>query len=267
MSRSNPTNNNPNPSTRWFEWHGSKGVVRYYDKEKKENVEVPLPFPFFVLDILSTVKGWHEASESGIFANEVRDTKQDVLNVRSFKGGELASGLYQDIRDRVGNLGGYFVSSIYIGYKNADGNLAIGNLNLNGAALGAWSNFRKDKAKGQMIFDKACKIVGYTDGQKGSVKFRVPKFELFDAQSQTSEQAVELDKELQEYLKGYMARPKVEAAQAAATKAEYAAVDAEFTPAPSTADDEAYRIAEQQSAKRATRPLAADDMGDELPDF
>lgn len=260
MSRSNPVSNNPNPSTRWFEWHGSKGTINYWDKEKKERVEQPLPFTFLVLDILSTVKGWHEASESGIFANEVRDTKQDTLVVKSFKGGELASGLYQSIRDRVGNLGGYFVSSIYIAFKNEAGELVIGNLNLNGAALKAWSDFRQAKARGQIIFDKACRIVGSDSGKKGSVVFKTPKFELADTSSETAEAALELDKQLQEYLTSYLSRPRVEAAAAAPAKEELAAADREFG---HTRDDdaEADRIAAQQAEKHA----GAVEFDDDIP--
>ena len=35
MSRSNPTDNTPNPAVRWFEWNGEQGGIRYYDKDKK----------------------------------------------------------------------------------------------------------------------------------------------------------------------------------------------------------------------------------------
>ncbi len=261
MSRSNPVSNNPNPSTRWFEWHGSKGVLQYYDKQEKKNIEVKFPFVFLALDILSTVKGWHEASESGIFANEVRDTRQDTLVVRSFKGGELASGIYQNIRDRVGNLGGYFVSSIYIGYKDAQGVLQIGNLNLNGAALKAWSDFRSTHAKGQVVFDKAIAVTGYTDGQKGSVKFRIPKFEVKDVGSETAEAAIELDKVLQEYLKGYLSRPRTEAATPVASAADtsaHKAADAEF--AGHTPNADADRIAVAQADKAAGKVEFDDDI-------
>ena len=39
MSRSNPVENSPNPATRWFEWDGSAGGLRYYDKEAKQQVK------------------------------------------------------------------------------------------------------------------------------------------------------------------------------------------------------------------------------------
>jgi hypothetical protein len=120
MSRSNPTQNARNPSTRWFEWHGSKGQINYWDKEAKQRVFLNLPFTFLLLDELATVRGFHQASNSGVFANEVRDTRQETLLVRAFEGGEIASGLYANIRDRVKAHGGYFQASCYVAYKDGD---------------------------------------------------------------------------------------------------------------------------------------------------
>src|SRR5688572_29501693 len=100
MSRSNPTDGARNPSTRWFEFASGAdgGFVRYYDKASEKQIALGDAvnggkFLFILLDEMATVKGWHDPSESAIFANEVRDTRQDTLVVRSFKGGELASGL------------------------------------------------------------------------------------------------------------------------------------------------------------------------------
>jgi hypothetical protein len=125
MSRSNPTDGARNPASRWFEFASGVdgGFVRYYDKEAEKQVALGDAntggtFTLILLDELATVKGWHDASESGIFANEVRDTRQDILVVKSFKGGELASGLYADIKDRIVAVGGHFVSSCYIAYKD-----------------------------------------------------------------------------------------------------------------------------------------------------
>ena len=103
MSRSNPIEQTKNPCTRWHEWAGGDngGMFGYYDKEKKAMVEVAGKFTFIVLDELSCVKGWHDASDSGISSNEVRDTKSEPLVVKAFKGGVLAEGLYAQIRDRI----------------------------------------------------------------------------------------------------------------------------------------------------------------------
>jgi len=203
MSRSQPNDHIPNPSTRWYEWNGSLGNLKYYDKEKKENIEVPLPFTFLLLDNLSTIKGWHDSSESGIFANEVRDTKKETLVVKSFKGGEIATGFYGDIRDRVKASGGKFVSNLYIAYKDVD-SYKIGSLQFSGGALGAWMEFQKENRK-ELLSQAIC-ITGYTEGKKGSIKFRMPTFKLNSVSTEANDIATDLDRELQGYLKSYFAK-------------------------------------------------------------
>ncbi len=236
VSRSNPTETSPNPSTRWFEWAGGAdgGVVRYYDKPSQEVVTVGEKFAFLLLDELATVKGWHDASDSGIYANEVRDTRQDVMVVRSFKGGELASGLYSQIRDRVGNFGGHFVASCYIAYKDGD-TYRIGNIGFKGAALNAWVEFKKScgmKNGRKAFYVDAVKIDGFEEGKKGRVVYRVPKFHLAPISDEANTQAVALDTELQEFLSEYLRRARVEQAEATKAerpvKAEAASVDPEF---------------------------------------
>lgn len=207
MSRSNPTDNTPNPSSRWHEWQGSKGQVQYYDKVKKENIVVKLPFTFIMLDQLARISGWHEHSQSGITSNEVRDTVQEAFLVKAFKGGVLAKGFYASIRDRVHAVGGYFAANCYIAYKN-EGALSLGAIGFTGAALNAWVEFVK--AHRADLYKKAVQITGYTEGKKGSIVFRVPKFALKDITEETNAQALELDKALQEYLKTYLARTRVE---------------------------------------------------------
>jgi hypothetical protein len=218
MSRSNPTDGARNPSTRWFEWAGGGdgGFVRWYNKDTKEQVKAD-PFIFLMLDELSTVKGWHEPSESAIFANEVRDTRQEVLVVRSFKGGELASGIYTSIRDRIVAVGGHYCTSLYLGYKDGE-ELKIGNLSLKGAAAGAWMDFKrsapaKKDAAGKSTrgyFVDAVKIAGYEQMKKGGTTYRVPQFVLAPVSEATNQQAVALDLELQTFLTDYFKRPKAE---------------------------------------------------------
>lgn len=208
MSRSNPTaNGTPNPSKRWFEWNGEAGAVRYYDKTLEKNVEVGSDFTFILLDQLGTVKGWHDASDSGIYSNEVRDSRQETLVVKAFKGGTLIEGIYRDIRDRVKALGGQFTANCYIAFKN-NGGLDIGSLQFKGAALHAWAEFTKEHRDD--IYKKAIRIKDYVEGKKGRIVFRVPQFFLVDLSPETNNLAVGLDKELQQYLKSYFSRTKRE---------------------------------------------------------
>jgi hypothetical protein len=209
VSRSNPTeNNNPNPAKRWFEWNGEKGIVRYYDKDAKENVDVGSDFTFLLLDECGSVRGWHDASDSGIYSNEVKDTRQEVLIVKSFKGGTLAEGIYQDIKHKVNSMGGDFVTNCYIAFKNGDGQLSIGSLRFKGAALGAWMEFRKQHRAD--LYEKAIRIKGYTEGKKGKVTFRVPVLMVKDIDPNTNTLALALDKELQKFFASYFKKPKRE---------------------------------------------------------
>jgi hypothetical protein len=222
MSRSNPTEGTRNPATRWFTWAGGgdQGFIEWYDKDTKTNRKVEGPFTFLLLDELSTVKGWHEASESSIYANEVRDLRSDALVVKSFKGGELASGLYTTIRDTIIAKGGHYHDSIYIGYKDGE-ELKLGNLGLKGAALSAWMEFKKQApskkdASGKSVkayFADAVTITGFVDGKKGGTKFRTPTFTLKAVGESTNQQAIALDAELQAFFVDYLKRPKSEAAK------------------------------------------------------
>jgi hypothetical protein len=209
MSLSNPhEKGQPNPSTRWFEWNGEQGTINYYDKEAKQNVGVALPFTFILLDELAGVRGWHDASASGIYSNEVKDTRQDALIVKAFKGGTLVEGIYRDIKDRVNSLGGSFTTNCYLAFKNEHSELHIGALRFKGAALAGWMEFRKQHRS--EFYNKAVKIDGFTEGKKGRIVYRIPKFAMSEISPETIAQAVELDKALQEFLKGYLSRNKKE---------------------------------------------------------
>ena len=210
MSLSNPSEKSQNPSTRWFDWNGEKGIISYYDKDKKVIVPVPLPFTFILLDELATVRGWDELSKSGIYSNEVKDTRTDILTVKAFKGGTIAEGLYRDIKDRVNSKGGSYSSNCYLAFKGDDG-LVTGVLRFKGAALGAWMDFKKNG--GRAFTEKAVTIDGTVEGKKGRVTFYVPKFSLMTISAETLSAAVDLDKELQEYLKGYLAHNRKDQAE------------------------------------------------------
>lgn len=211
MSRSNPTENNlPNPSTRWFEWNGEAGLIRYYDKTIKQNIDVGSDFTFILLDQLGSVGGWHDASQSGIYSNEVKDTRQDAMVVKAFKGGTLVEGIYKDIRDRVAAVGGQFVATCYIAFKT-DAGLALGAVKFKGAALNGWVEF--SKANRASLYTKAIRIQGFTEGKKGRIVYRVPVLSLGEISEATNTEATKLDVQLQTFLRSYLARTTVDRVQ------------------------------------------------------
>lgn len=202
MSRSNPTAKNP--ATRFMRWAGGEkggGRVTYYDKEAEQEKEVALPFSFLVLDELNTITGFSESDRSSFWANEVRNMQKSEFVVKT-GAGVKARGKYADLAD-VRSKGAKYAKSMYIAFKDDEGELAIGNLKLFGAALTAWIDFNK-------AYDPYKCAVTITDtpkqGKKGSTTFFSPVFEARKIDQSTNAQAEKLDEELQVYLKGYLNR-------------------------------------------------------------
>jgi hypothetical protein len=188
-----------NPSTQFIEWKSNDKCFSYYDKEKQENILIPLPFKFLVLDELHTVKGWNDPTSSGIFSNEVKFISKEIMTAKSFKGGEIAKGLYKDIKEKVVSAGGHYVKSIYIMLQGG----ALANLQLKGAAVQKWSEFTQ-KTKSRLP-DEWVIVDTYTEGKKGAVKYQTPDFRFLA--SIDNEEADLADKAfdvLETYLKTYL---------------------------------------------------------------
>lgn len=196
-----------NPATKFIDWKSNDKQFSYYDKEKSENVLIPLPFKFLVLDELHTVKGWNDATQSAIFSNEVKFISRETMTVKPFKGNEIAKGLYKDIKEKIQSAGAHYVKSIYIMLE--DGSLA--NLQLKGSAVQKWGEFTQ-KTKNRLP-DEWVIVEKAVDGKKGAVKFTTPEFKFFKSLSE--EEAMQADEcfnVLEAYLKTYLAKsePAVE---------------------------------------------------------
>jgi hypothetical protein len=190
-----------NPATKFFDWKSSDKCFSYYDKEEQKNIQVPLPFKFLVLDELHAIKGWNDATSSGIFSNEVKFISKEVMTVKPFKGNEIAKGLYKDIKEKVQSAGGHYVKSIYIMLE--DGTLA--NLQLKGSAVQEWGLFTQKTR--QRLPDEWIVVDSAKDGKKGAVKFSMPEFKFERSLSESeSEQADECFNTLELYLKTYLAK-------------------------------------------------------------
>jgi hypothetical protein len=201
MSRSNTTTTtSSNPSKRYLEWGGESGILSYWDKEQAKSITVEPPFTFMVLDELSSVTGYDGKNKCGIYSNEVKETKTSVLTVKSFKGGEIAKGIYSEIKDKVNALGYKYTKSIYIAFKDGK-ELTIANIKFKGAALNAWIDFASDNK--DAIKNKSIILTGKLEQKTGRVDFFTPIFDVKDITPQTNTQAIELDKELQAYFKEY----------------------------------------------------------------
>ncbi len=200
MSRSNQTDL-INPAVHFYQWNGDKGGFKYWDKtkgEKGETVIVPLPFTFIVLDTLSTIKGYNDAESSGYWSNEVRNIKEDILTVKS-KGGLCAAGTYDKvIKDRNCN-GAKYCQSAYVAIKEGS-EFKIANIQITGAALSAWIEFRKK----HKIYEIAIGVAKFIEGKKGKTIFQIPVFQPVKLSPEADAKAKELDVELQKYLSVYL---------------------------------------------------------------
>jgi hypothetical protein len=197
MSRSQPTLTNP--ARRFFKWSGSTGKVVYYDKEKKEEIVVKLPFTFLVLDQLATITGFAEQDSSSYWSNEVRNIGKDELNIRTSKGTKYV-GLYKSSQGLPQvPQGARYAKSIYIAYEE-DGELHLGNFKAVGAALTAWIEF----GNSYVVMNGKVAITGSEEAKKGATKYFVPVFAWDHSTSEEDEKAVSLDKELQVYLSQYL---------------------------------------------------------------
>lgn len=173
------------------------GALSYYDKEVGENVEIPTPLKFIVLDQFATVKGWSDQDESGYWSNEVKAVGKDTLNVRT-KNGLKASGIWKDIKGEVSIAGAKYHASIYIVAPGREG-LEISNLSLSGAALKAWLEFTKKNN----IVTNSVTLTEWADAKKGSVSYKVPVFVATPMEKTEKEEAIKLAKQLREYHNQY----------------------------------------------------------------
>jgi len=192
MSISNPRTEGKNPAKKFITYKGSTGKFQYYDKATEKNVDVPLPIEFVMCDDLSTIKGWSDKHQSGIYSNEVHDTTLEELSVKYFKGGEFTKGIYQNIKGDILAAGGRYAKSIY---AIMSGELV--NITLIGTALSSWIEMEVGFTQPKFKVEKT------KEGKKGATIFQTPIFESVQSTDQEWEEAKNIDKEiLQPYFAG-----------------------------------------------------------------
>ena len=211
MSRSNNTEL-ITPCQRFFDWNGDKGLLKYYDKtavnptnpEKTGlNIEIKLPFTFIVLDILSTITGFSDTDNSGFWSNEIRDIKKEIFIVRNKKG-KVFEGNYDALK--AANISGIkYAQSVYIAFKN-ENEMIIGNIKMVGSSLGSWIDFRKKHD----VYKGAISIKSTLEGKKGKTVYQMPVFTPIQISDDSNQIAIDLDKELQEYLTAYFNKSKID---------------------------------------------------------
>lgn len=206
MARLNrPTNGSTSPVTKYLNWKSNDKSFAYYDKEQGKNVVVELPIKFLFLEHYHTVKGWNDASESGIYSNEVYSIGKEELSVKAFKGGEIGKGLYKDIKEKIKNAGAVYHRSVY--GMLPDGSLV--NFQLKGIGVKAYSDFYNDN--NHLLDNQWIEINSAKDGKKGAVKFTTPEFKIGENITKSEDKlANDAANLLQGYMDTYFGRNDVE---------------------------------------------------------
>jgi len=197
-----PEKKSNNPATKFLEWSSNDKCFKYYDKEKGENVLVPLPLKFVILEHYHTVKGWNDASESGIYSNEVLFTGTEDLEVKAFKGGLIAKGLYKEIKHKVQEAGGHYCRSVYVVLQTGE----LANLSLKGSAVREYSSF--DKLHSNKWQNNWFAVTSAKSEKKGSVNYSTPVFEVIEPIKDASKILPHV-KVLQDYMREYFNPSKV----------------------------------------------------------
>lgn len=206
MARLNrPTTGSGTPVTKYLNWKSNDRAFSYYDKQKGENVKVELPLKFLFLEHYHTVKGWNDASESGIYSNEVYSIGKEELNVKAFKGGDIAKGLYKENREKIVNAGGVYHRSVYAMLPDGD----LVNFQLKGIGVKAYSDFYNDN--NHLLDNQWIEINSAKEGKKGAVKFSSPEFTIGGNISKSEDKmANDCAGILQSYMDSYFGRTESE---------------------------------------------------------
>jgi hypothetical protein len=170
MSRSRSTSGSNSPVKKYLSFKGSKGKVRYYDKNRAEDErDVELDsLDLIILDIKSSVSGFNEGSSSSISSNllDPYATGREEFVVKSKVNGSygvVAQGIWKDIKDEVSSIGGKFTTNLFALADLNDGEgYQIVKLELNGSALSPWIEFVGSFDNERDIYDN---VITITKGQ------------------------------------------------------------------------------------------------------
>ena len=193
MSLSRPTSSTKNPSELFIKFSGKTGKFNYWDSTIEKQQEMDNPEFLVVENDVACVSGYHDASGSIIYSNEISKFGGE-LSIKARKGGEIATGKWRDIKDKVVASGGRYTRSIYAVIFEED-QAKLVNIRLVGSACKAWMDFEKET-------DPTGKIVSVSKlvkGKKGATSFNIPIFATREPSEDELNVANDKDHTLQNY--------------------------------------------------------------------
>lgn len=201
-----------NPATLYLRWKGGAEKVRengedkieggkllYWDKEKQEEVEVPLPLVICPLEITYGYAGFIK-KKGRIWSNEILDFKTQNITVHITGENDevICSGVYDEIKDKAYAGGAKMQTLVYAYCKQLGGIIRI---NLGGSARSAWKEFTK-KVKLSSVYERPVSINIGEPQESQMGPFVPPKYELGEPYSdEVIKKLTEQDKIVIDYLK------------------------------------------------------------------
>lgn len=91
-----------------------KGHFQFYDKKKKESIQIPLPFRFVPLAERTTIRGFNKPDHKGIYSNEVKQA-HEWLHPKVFGSNRALCrpGPWKEIKEAVAAGGGRYTKAVY----------------------------------------------------------------------------------------------------------------------------------------------------------
>jgi len=189
-----------NPVVRYYDWSGTKGKWKYYDKAEEEEVLLDQHIHIVIVDTLSTITGFNKQFNTGIFSNEVRSLADENLKVMARKGNHLlCEGTYRQIK--AGMSGGKFAKAVYAVEIKAAENGAVTfepvKFTIAGSALGVWFD-KKIEPEWQIISllpsnEDMCR-------ENGTVVYYLPRIRKHKMQSKLVRGVTEAAQKIESYL-------------------------------------------------------------------
>lgn len=177
-----------NPAVKFLNWKSDDKCFEYYDKILKAKVKQELPLKLFFVEHYHTVKGWHDATQKGIYSNEVYLSSKEELDVKTFGGLKIAKGIFKDIKPQIESAGANYHRSIYCVNENFELiNIAlkgscIGGIkaekSLNGLAIDGYSEFYNKN--GRLLDNQWFEIISFSEGKSGKINYSIPNFIISD---------------------------------------------------------------------------------------
>jgi hypothetical protein len=195
MSRSNPRLENP--AARIFEWSSDNKCLVWYNRETRQNVRQELPFEFLVLDQVCRVGGFNEAANRSYWSNELRveDLKTVPFDIR-LQGTIVESKPWKQVTLNDAK----FVMAIYMAFIMPEtGEWTIGCFRAQGAACGAWMDFKKTCN----VENGKIRVTGSHEEVKGRNAYNAPDYEWLHSDTSEDNIAGDLDVQLQRYFSAY----------------------------------------------------------------